>query len=74
MIRSDSWDGYAPTTDLMRSYWKENTFDPENADKEFDTWLNQVRAEAWDEGLRLAVGGHPPHTVGVLFTCNPYKP
>lgn len=32
-----------------------------------------ARAEAWEEGLRLGVGGHPPHTTAILFKANPYK-
>ena len=63
---------YTPTTEDV-AYWYEGQILPQIRREEFDRWLNKVKADVWEEGLRLAVGGLPPHTTVALFSANPYK-
>lgn len=49
---------YTPTTEQVRGFWASDgkyqpaakSYDEQESAAEFDRWLNQVRAEAWDEG------------------------
>lgn len=46
---------YVPTTDDLRKAWVEHTWAYGGtviAKREFDRWLAQVKADAWDEGYR----------------------
>lgn len=46
---------YTWTTDAMREeyIWRNRPRPSEESAAEFDTWLDQVRAEAWDEGYTI---------------------
>ena len=51
--------GYTPTTDEVRHYWvvqgvKRRSRRAERA-AEFDRWLAEVRAKAWDEGANSTI-------------------
>ena len=74
-------DKYTPTTWEVRSAWAE--FDgyvgtvaqyAEVARIEFDRWLSEVKAKAWEEGFAAGVNAdlgdyeHPPEIV-----TNPYR-
>lgn len=72
---------YTPTTDEMRSMILEfgeliavSRHEPEYRDRlitEFDRWLAQVKAEAWDEGHNTP---HLPEFMDYQFTAvNPYR-
>lgn len=85
-------DDYTPTTDYVEEAWCPR-YDGEHAwfkgddrrgyEAEFDRWLKQVKAEAWDEGKRAsdtawehAYFGHPVPEGEFCPECctgNPYR-
>ena len=56
---------YTPTTEHVRDL----ALRLMNAD-EFNRWLNEVKAQAWEEG---AMQGHDDHEFGVEVWTNPYR-
>ena len=42
---------FTPSTDIVRAKYRYPLETPTN-DAEFDRWLDQVKADAWDEGYR----------------------
>ena len=62
-------DDYTPSTeDVRESYtYFRGTIPTVEHEAEFDRWLNEVRAEAWDAGYVDARLGHEP-------LRNPYTP
>ena len=57
---------YTPTTGEMRDAWIEYKCmsECEECPKEFDRWLTQVKAEAWQEGYE---------SVTIATVANPYR-
>ena len=55
-------DDYTPSTeDVRESYtYFRGTIPTVEHEAEFDRWLNEVRAEAWDEGYVDALIGREP--------------
>ena len=41
---------YTPTTEEIRAGYSTATYDDAKAEAEFDRWLAEVKAEAWQEG------------------------
>jgi hypothetical protein len=77
-----SKSGYTPTEDELRQVYrgqivgtgKPNVFeiiDEQQADEEFDRWLNQVRAEAWAQGFNTCQDSVYP--VVPRPSRNPYR-
>ena len=62
-------DDYTPTTlEVRESYtYFRGTIPTVEHEAEFDRWLNEVKAEAWDDGYVDARLGHEP-------LRNPYTP
>lgn len=54
---------YTPTTEEVRSYYRPSS---DTCGAEFDRWLTQVKADAWDEGWRDGIV--VPYSLG-----NPYR-
>ena len=81
---------YVPTTEEVRSLYKSgawlmtdrapNKFDQGEYEGvlfgEFDHWLNEIRAEAWDEGLHRGVSAHCEKDCDPKYDkqFNPYRP
>lgn len=67
---------YTPTTEQVRKHWENVGF--AGTGEEFDRWLNQIRAEAWEEGFQAGWEEHenPGAFVNDYWdakTLNPYK-
>ena len=58
---------YIPTTEEVRNRYLSEVFPEDEA--EFDRWLAQIKAEAWDEGFDAGVD----HSVHGNFVYNQYK-
>ena len=77
---------YRPTIDNIRRAWawwrkpmldKKHYFPDDEAlftvtDREFDRWLEQVKAEAWDEGHHAGQHNEHEHRPRRVMT-NPYR-
>ena len=62
---------FTPTTPMIRTgYMRDGRERKQRAD-DFDRWLDNIRAEAWEEGHRagFADGVHPDDHI----TPNPYR-
>lgn len=62
---------YTPDTDMMRRVWI-GGLEPElleEAVAEFDRWLEQVNADAWDEGQAAGIS----FQAGGEYLENPYR-
>lgn len=63
---------YNRLTDQIRHYWAVQGIKhaPRRAERsaEFDRWLAQIKAEAWDEGFDAGVD----HAILKQFVFNPY--
>ena len=57
---------YIPTTEEVRNRYLSEVFPEDEA--EFDRWLAQIKAEAWDEGFDAGVD----HAILKQFVFNPY--
>lgn len=74
---------YTPTTDEMRSMILEfgeliavSRHEPEYRDRlitEFDRWLAEVKAEAWDEGFTEGLGDGCSCDGCLKWVSNPYR-
>lgn len=61
---------YKPTTEVVRTDYIRTQFtDVDAAGAEFDRWLDEVKAQAWEKGFQ---GGHDS-AMGVSNTKNPYR-
>lgn len=62
---------YTPSTDEVRSAYADNGGEYRDISEGwFDRWLNEVKAQAWEEG---AMQGHDDHEFGVEVWTNPYR-
>lgn len=72
---------YTPSLDTVRELyaWQRSTLDralgkrvpTDEYDAEFDRWLNQIKADAWDEGF---VAGYADGAeTGMTGPSNPYQ-
>lgn len=61
---------YTPSTDIVRAKYRYPLETPRN-DAEFNRWLDEVKAEAWDEGKEDAMRGLDIH--GDTDAENPYR-
>ena len=63
---------YTPTTEEVRSYFRGSSF---SRGEQFDRWLAEVKAQAWEEGSDayiLKITGHSTNG-GFLRLDNPYR-
>ena len=58
-----------PTTKQVRDQWAWNYPDYDNDKKYFDAWLEQVKADAWDEGRNA----EPVHDGDHETYCSEYE-
>jgi hypothetical protein len=58
---------YTPTTEEVRTGYSTATYDDDKAGEEFDRWLAEVKAQAWEEGY--AEAERSPATTA----WNPYR-
>jgi hypothetical protein len=58
--------GYTPTTEEVRTGYSTATYDDDKAGEEFDRWLAEVKAQAWEEGYNAK-------WVETYFYDNPYR-
>lgn len=69
-------DRYVPTTEEVRDAWRNSTFDALDG-TEFDRWLADVKAEAWEEGERVGYENAMTDQRGLQghghYTPNPYR-
>lgn len=42
---------YTPTTEEVRAGYSTATYDDAKAETEFDRWLAEIKAQAWQEGI-----------------------
>ena len=79
-------DEFTPTTEQIRSGYSVDPIaeyhDPLANhtlwnERAFDRWLAEYTREkqeaAFDEALRIALGGHPEHVFNVVAQTNPYR-
>lgn len=59
---------YTPTTEEVRNRYLSEVFPEDEA--EFDRWLTQIKAEAWDEGKEY---GERRANREIPFQLNPYR-
>ena len=57
---------YTPTTEQIRDYLKDK-----NLIVEFDRWLNEVKAQAWEEGCSWGVSNF--HILKDSYKTNPNR-
>lgn len=67
---------YTPTTEAIRNAWVYSEMFKhiaEIAASGFDRWLNQLKAEAWDEGWEANEAESDPWMHGKRTDGNPYR-
>ena len=78
---------YTPTTDQVRRYWQyganawadevarddDTQADGTSIGAEFDRWMNQVKAEVWDEAVALLNRWNSVSLADDLEHANPYR-
>ena len=62
---------YTPTTEEVRLRYSDSRYWGEELDAQFDRWLAEVKAEAWEEGY--AHGNADAFTEARLDRDNPYR-
>lgn len=60
---------YTPTTEEIRLRYSDSRHWGEELDAQFDRWLAEVKAQAWEEGFQ---GGYDS-AMGVGNIPNPYR-
>ena len=80
LMKLQRMSDYTPTTEVVRhvaSFPRERLGEPRPIKPEaFDRWLEQVRAEAWDEGYtsgRSNTMRRMSDEPKAPLTCNPYR-
>ena len=72
---------YTPTTEEVRykySWWTDKNLvargvEPTDTKAEFDRWLAEVKAQAWEEGKQVAEDHYVPGIDCDCFPANPYR-
>lgn len=62
---------YIPTTEEVRAQWGYNYPDYDNTSEQFDRWLNEVKAQAWEEGCSWGVSNF--HILKDNYKTNPNR-
>lgn len=69
---------YTPTTEVVRDNYLPPRTEIQDAEKQFDSWLAQVKAQIWNEGFNAGVDEAYEHEAQLQWsmphTCtkNPY--
>lgn len=68
---------YTPTTEQIRAMYVNPRTTPVECVAQFDRWLAEVKAAAWDECLEALAwamdNGHPGDAIRYVATNNPHR-